>query len=61
MALKALLVKENRGYRHTERQRDVVAYPSSHPTLENDQVKRWKKQAERDEESYWRRKFGEMI
>ncbi len=61
MTSKLPVVKENKGRLYVEYQRECVAYPTSCSTLEKDPIKRWKKLAERDEESYWRRKFREMI
>ena len=55
------MAKEIRRLERVEYQRAWESYPNSKPFLEQDPLKRWKKQAERDEESYWRRKFGMMI
>ena len=41
--------------------RGSVAYQHIQPAFEEDPIKRWMKQAEKDEETYWRRKFEEKI
>ena len=61
MISKILLAKENKERKHMGYLRGSVAYQHIQPAFEEDPIKRWMKQAEKDEETYWRRKFEEKI
>ena len=61
MICKMPLGKENKARKNLEYAKGSLAYQPLPPSFERDPVKRWMKQAERDEKSYWQTKFEEMI